>query len=87
MDELLAHLSRQEREESWHLVTTDGDDLTGGPGLQALLETLQYTRLLGFLLRRLRAAPLLYLLDRMLKRSRGRLGRLVPDVQGPRRYP
>jgi hypothetical protein len=87
VEEILPHLTPEERNESWHLLTTDGEDLTGGSGLRALLEALHWTRILGSVLSGLGAIPFLTFLDRILKRARGRLGRLVPNVQGPRRYP
>ncbi len=80
-------LTAEQREDSWHLVSPAGNDLTGGEGLIALLETVRSTRPLGRLCRRLRLAGFLGFINRVLKRTRGWMGRLVPDVEAPSRYP
>lgn len=84
---LLPHLTSEERNQSWHLVTIIGEDLVGGEGVVAVLEVLRPTRWLGVGMRRLRLVWLMDLIDKGFKTLRGSLGRLVPDVTGPRRYP
>lgn len=87
MDHLLPRLTSQQRVESWHIVTTDGRDLTGGRALITLMENLRPVRWLGVGLRWAHAGPILGVFDRVLKRGRPLLGRLVPDVNGPHRFP
>jgi hypothetical protein len=53
----------------------------------ALLAEIRLTRPLGRLLGALRLSPLVDAIDKLVSRHRGRLGRLVPDGPGPRRYP
>ena len=84
---LLAHLPADERDDHWHLVLPDGTDLTTGEAGCVLLETLRPTRYLGRFLRRLRLQGVVALIDWVLDKARGRLGRLVAAAPGPRRYP
>jgi hypothetical protein len=53
----------------------------------ALFLELRRTRPLGRLLRAAGASGLVDAGDKLLAGHRGRLGRLVPDREGPRRYP
>jgi len=84
---LLPHLPPDERSDHWHLVTPQLDDLTRGKGLIALLGELTRTRWLSRVLSWLRAERLLDGFDSVLRRIKGKLGRLVPNVEGLRRYP
>jgi hypothetical protein len=56
-------------------------------GGAALLAELGPTRPLGRAVRTLHGSAALDLLDRLASSRRSRLGRLVPDGPGPRRYP
>ncbi len=84
---MLPHLTADQRSDHWHLVTPQLDDLTRGKGLIALLGELAPTRWLSRVLSRLRAERLLDGFDAVLQRIKGKLGKLVPNVEGPRRYP
>jgi hypothetical protein len=76
------------RRECWWLVLRDGTPVPGiHDGGVALLIELRLTRPLGRLLRGAGASGLLDAGDRLVARHRGRLGRLVPDGEAPRRYP
>lgn len=85
--ELLPDLSEDERGDHWHLVTEDGEDLTGGKGGVALLELLPATRLVGRTLRVTHLHWLAGIGDFALDKLRGRLGRFVPEGPGPERFP
>jgi hypothetical protein len=85
--DLLPGLTADQKSDHWHLLTPAMDDLIEGKGLIALLGELAVTRWLSRLLTFLRAERLLDGLDRVLGRMRGEMGNLVPDVEGPRRYP
>ncbi len=63
------------------------DDLTRGKGLIVLFGELTPTRWLSPFLSWLRAERLLDGLDAVLQRIKGKLGKLVPNVEGPRQYP
>jgi hypothetical protein len=84
---LLPDLTPDQRSDRWHLLTPQLDDLIGGKGLIALLAELAPTRWLSRTLSFLRAERLLDGLDGVMRRIRGKMGNLVPDVEGPRRYP
>ena len=84
---MLPNLSPDQRSDHWHLVTPQLDDLTRGKGLIALLGELARTRWLSRALSWLRAERLLDGFDSVLQRIKGKLGKLVPNVEGPRRYP
>ncbi len=84
---LLPDLTSDQRSDHWHLITPQLDDLTTGKGLIALLGELAPTRWLSRVLSFLRAGRLLDGLDAVLERVRGKMGKLVPNVEGPRRYP
>jgi hypothetical protein len=77
-----------QRGERWWLVLRDGTPVPGdnGGGVALFLE-LPLTRPLGRLLQTAGASGLLDAGDKLAARHRGRLGRLVPDREGPRRYP
>ncbi len=87
VEHLLPHLTADQRSDHWHLVTPQLDDLTRGKGLIALLGELAPTRWLSRVLSWLRAVRLLNGFDGVLKRTRSKMGKLVPNVAGPRRYP
>jgi predicted DCC family thiol-disulfide oxidoreductase YuxK len=83
---LVASLPEPERLASWRLVRPDGSHTGYGAGIPALLATMRRTRpaarLVGLVPPRLLDSAY-----RLLARTRGRLGRLVPDGPAPRRYP
>lgn len=83
---LLASLAAEQRLETWRLARADGS-LTGyGAGVPELLAATRLGRPAGRLLGLIPAGAL----DagyRLVARNRRRLGRLVPDGPGPRRYP
>ena len=79
---------RKGRGECWWLVLRDGTPVAGDEGGGVMLfAELQLTRALGRVLRTLRVSPLIDSLDKVLARSRKRLGRFVPEGPAPRRYP
>ncbi len=84
---MLPDLTPDQRSDHWHLVTPQLDDLTRGKGLIALLGELAPTRWLSRVLSWLRARRLLDGFDAVLQRIKGKLGKLVPNVEGPRHYP
>ena len=84
---MLPHLTADQRLDHWHLVNPQLDDLTRGKGLIALLGELAPTRWLSRVLSWLRAERLLDGFDSVLRRIKSKLGKLVPNVEGPRRYP
>ena len=84
---MLPHLAADQRLDHWHLVNPQLDDLTRGEGLIALLGELAPTRWLSHGLSWLRAERLLDGFDAVMQRIKGKLRKLVPDVEGPRRYP
>jgi predicted DCC family thiol-disulfide oxidoreductase YuxK len=83
---LLAPLPPEERFATWHLALDEGSLVGRGSGFVALLRSMRLTRggarLIG-------AVPdrVLDALYEVLARNRGRLGRLVPNGPGPRRFP
>jgi hypothetical protein len=85
---LLAAVPEEARDECWWLVLRDGTPVPGDHGgAEALFLELRLTRPLGRLLRAANASALLDAGDRLFARHRGKLGRLVPEGQAPRRYP
>jgi predicted DCC family thiol-disulfide oxidoreductase YuxK len=80
---LLAPVPVEERYASWHLVLPRGRVASRGEGAPALLEQWPAGRRPARWLRRL---PLERLYDAVARR-RSVLGRLVPDVSGPHRFP
>ncbi len=84
---MLPDLTADQRSDHWHLVTPQLDDLTRGEGLIALLGELAPTRWLSHGLSWLRAERLLDGFDAVTQRIKGKLGKLVLNVEGPRRYP
>jgi hypothetical protein len=83
---LLAQLPDDERFETWHLTLPSHRLVGHGAGGVDLLRSMRLTRPVGRLVAR---APET-LLDRvyeLVARHRCRLGRLVPDGPGPRRFP
>jgi hypothetical protein len=85
---LLVDVPPETRRERWWLVLRDGTPVPGdnGGGVALFLE-LRHTRPLGRFLRAAGASGLIDAGDKLVARYRGRLGRLVPDREGPRRYP
>jgi hypothetical protein len=81
----LAPIPEEERFSTWHLVQRDGSLSGRGAGGLDLLELL--VPRVG---RGLRGLPLERPLDsayELIARNRSRLGRIVPDKPGPRRFP
>lgn len=76
-----------DRLTGWHLVTTDGIRLSGGPGVVRLLRELRWTRWLGTVCETLGLTPVMGRIDAFIARKKGRLGRRVPDGEAPRRFP
>ena len=76
----MAPLPEAERLASWHLVEPHGHVLSRGEAVAAVLD-----RLLG--LQTARATRSLDRLYDVVSRHRARLGRLVPNRPGPRRFP
>jgi hypothetical protein len=85
---LLGDIPETRRDDCWWLVRRDATPVPGdaGGGIALLLE-LRLTRPLGRFLRAARAETLVDVLDKLVSRHRGRLGRLVPNGPAPRRYP
>jgi predicted DCC family thiol-disulfide oxidoreductase YuxK len=83
---LLAGVPEDERYTTWHLAPPRGAPVGHGAGARELLCELRLTRPLGRALRIVpdRALDHLY---HLVAANRSRLGRLVPDAAGPRRYP
>lgn len=86
-EELLKDESFVVRENHWHLVTTDGVDVVGGPAGVMLLEELRPTRYVGRALRLLRLSPVVGAGDWALARMRPHLVRFVNSGHAPKRYP
>ena len=86
-EELLKDESFAVRENHWHLVTTEGVDIVGGPAGVMLLEQLKPTRYLGRALRLLHLTPVVGLGDAILARMRPHLVRFVNSGHAPKRYP
>ena len=86
-DALLEAVSEEERSSSLRLVLPDGRMLPAGAAALGVLEWLPATRPLARLAAVLRAEPAVEALYAAVARNRDRLGRLVPDGSGPRRYP
>ena len=85
--QLLAHIDPDIREDHWHIVMSDGSDLSMGPGGIALLVELRPTRWIGRVLRLARADRPVGWGVVALDRLRPRLGRFVKDAPGPYRFP
>jgi len=85
--ELFPELTPEERSEHWHLLTSELEDLTRGVGLIALAGELRLTGWLARAFTWLRAERLLDWFDSVLRRVKAKMGKLVPDVDGPHRYP
>jgi hypothetical protein len=85
-EELLAGLTQEERHATWRLALPDGRLVGYGSGFVDLARSLRLTRPLAPILGRIPAGGL----DRaygVIARRRPRLGKLVPDRPGPRRFP
>ena len=83
---LLVGLPDDERLATWRLGLTDGSLVGYGAGVLQLLEAVRLTRPVGRVLARLPAGALDRIYD-IVARRRDKLGRLVPDRPGPRRFP
>jgi predicted DCC family thiol-disulfide oxidoreductase YuxK len=82
----LAGLPMSERSATWRLARPDGSLAGYGAGAPELLAAMGVTRQVGRLLGRVPDS----VLDRLyalIARSRGTLGRLVPDGPAPKRFP
>ena len=85
-DRLLEHIPEEERGSSLRLVLPDGRMLSGGAAALAVLEELPATHPLALTVAALDAQPAAEALYALVARNRDRLGSLVPDGPGPRRY-
>jgi len=85
-ERLLERVSEEERGSSLRLVLPDGRMLSGGVAALGALERLPATRPLARTAV-LHAQPAAEALYALVAGNRDRLGRLVPDGPGPRRYP
>jgi predicted DCC family thiol-disulfide oxidoreductase YuxK len=83
---LLDGLGEEERFATWRLAQLDGSLVGYGAGGVQLFEAMRVTRPVGRVLAYVPAAILERIYD-VVARSRGTLGRLVPDRPGPRRFP
>jgi hypothetical protein len=72
---------------SWHLIEPDGTRRSGDEAALPLLEHLAVTRPVGSALRRAGLGRVPGAAYRVIRANRGRLGRLVPDVEATRRPP
>jgi predicted DCC family thiol-disulfide oxidoreductase YuxK len=86
-DPWLAPLPEDERRATWHLVFPDGRYLDRGEGAVALFELLPRLSPLGRTARRLKVVGFIDVLYELVARNRSRLGKLVPNVPPPRRFP
>ena len=75
------------RYSSWHLVLPDGSYLRKGEGALALMELLAPLRPVARLVRAFGLEPLLARAERFVSARRRRLGKIVPRVAPPRRFP
>ena len=75
--ELLPGMSDEDRFSSFHLVDRDGEILSGGSALPALLAELPRGRRIGVLLGTLQ--PVTDLGYRLVSANRSRIGPLIPD--------
>jgi hypothetical protein len=83
---LLARLDEEERGSTWRLVRVDGTPSGRGAAVVDLLRSMRHTRPVGRLLGLVPDAALDAAYG-AVARSRGALGRLVPDGPAPRRFP
>jgi predicted DCC family thiol-disulfide oxidoreductase YuxK len=83
---LLEPLPVEERFATWHLASVEDRPVGYGKGAVELLAGMALTRPAARVLRLVPGAALdsVY---RLVARERSRLGRLVPDRPGPRRFP
>ena len=86
-DRLLEHVPQEERSSSLRLVLPEGRMLSGGAAALGTLERLPATRPFARVAAVLHAQPSAVALYALVASNRDRLGRLVPDGPGPRRYP
>jgi hypothetical protein len=77
----------EERRATWRVIQPDGRYLDNGQAAIALLEALRPLRLVGRLARRLRLERPLGALDTLVKRKRGPLGKLVPNIRRHAAFP
>lgn len=83
---LLTALPEEQRFATWHLIRPNGEIVSGGTGEIVLMEELPL-RQVARLLVALRLEPVVHGTYGLVSRNRGRLGKLVPNRPGPRRYP
>jgi hypothetical protein len=80
-------IPKAELEASWQLIEPSGARLTLGRAGVAAMEHIRVTRPIGKAMRVLRLHGPATRVNLVIRRSRGLLGRLVPDRPGPRRPP
>ena len=83
---LLTGLTEAELFTSWRLAGADGSLVGYGTGAVRLLETMALTRRAARVLARV-PDPILDSSYRLVARHREKLGRLVSDRPGPKRFP
>ncbi len=84
---LLEPIPEARRFTTWHLIRFDGETVARGAAGVELLESLECARAVGRLLRTLRLSWLIGLVYWAVSTNRRRLGLLVSDRAGPRRFP
>lgn len=82
-----SRIPEHEIKESWQFIEPSGVRMMHGPAGLRLLEHLPGLKWVGFVLRKLRLAPLVTLINRLLGKIRKPLGRFFANPQVPRRWP
>lgn len=80
-------LTEDQVKYSWQLIECDGTRHTKGDAAVRLMEHLRSTRWLGRLCRPRPLRRLVGAIDHLISLSRPKLSRIVPKVDGPRRWP
>ncbi len=79
--------SEEERDESWHLFTPQGEHFTKGEATVVLLQHLPALAWVAKLVRVLRLEKAIGFLYWVVSKNRGRLSRFMSGAPGPRRFP
>jgi predicted DCC family thiol-disulfide oxidoreductase YuxK len=72
---------------TFHVIARDGSGFSGGAAVCATFASMRGTAWLGRALARMPLRPLVDLFYAALVKSKGVIGRLVPDAPGPERWP
>ncbi len=75
------------RFQTFHLIAEDGRGFSGGAAVVETLARLRATRRLAPLLRRGPLPAIVDALYRLLAKTKGVVGKVVPDAPGPERWP